>query len=43
MRQITRLLAYAALAYTLTACACVPGFIGFDSRCGFTNVPSGQP
>jgi hypothetical protein len=43
MPRIMTLILATALALAITGCACVPGFVGFDSRCGFTNLPSGQP
>lgn len=43
MPRIMTLLLATALALVISGCACVPGFVGFDSRCGFTNLPSGQP
>lgn len=43
MRRIMTILLSAALALALNGCACAPGFVGFDSRCGFLNFPSGQP
>jgi len=43
MPRIMTLLLATALALAITGCACAPGFVGFDSRCGFTNLPSGQP
>lgn len=43
MPRIMTILLATALALAITGCACAPGFVGFDSRCGFTNFPSGQP
>jgi len=43
MRRIMIIILSAALALVLNGCACAPGFVGFDSRCGFLNFPSGQP
>jgi hypothetical protein len=43
MPRIMNLLLATALALAISGCACVPGFVGFDSRCGLTNLPSGQP
>jgi hypothetical protein len=37
------LLAASCPLLAVQGCACAPGFVGFDSRCQFTNVPSGQP
>jgi len=43
MRRIMTIILSTALALALNGCACAPGFVGFDSRCGFLNFPSGQP
>jgi len=43
MKRLASLLAASALLLAVQGCACAPGFVGFDSRCHFINVPSGQP
>jgi len=43
MKRLTSSVAAIALLLVLEGCACAPGFVGFDSRCPFTNAPSGQP
>jgi hypothetical protein len=43
MKRLASLLAAASLLLAVQGCACAPGFVGFDSRCQFSNVPSGQP
>ncbi|EIJ45571.1 hypothetical protein GWL_25990 [Herbaspirillum sp. GW103] len=43
MKRLASLLAASALLLAVQGCACAPGFVGFDSRCQFSNVPSGQP
>lgn len=43
MPRLATILLAIVVALTVTGCACAPGFVGFDSRCHFTNLPSGQP
>ncbi|WP_255517051.1 hypothetical protein [Herbaspirillum sp. SJZ099] len=43
MMRLASTVAAITLLLALGGCACAPGFVGFDSRCAFSNVPSGQP
>jgi len=43
MKRLISSVTAIALLLALEGCACAPNFVGFDSRCGFTNAPSGQP
>ncbi|AON55464.1 hypothetical protein ACTOWA_05140 [Herbaspirillum seropedicae] len=43
MKRLASILATTGLLLALQGCACAPGFVGFDSRCQFINIPSGQP
>jgi len=43
MMRLASIVAATTLLLALQGCACAPGFVGFDSRCQFSNVPSGQP